>query len=237
MRMSVEYLKQNEDRWRCRKIDECERIKEEEKKDRLAIVKGKKKRYGLQKLSKEENRRLKSRTEDRIEIAKAKENYWRKFRQKNDNEMEEEEDDAWRNLEKGILMLEERGTWIQEERKMENIKRVPGRRIDSMSGGTGGDDDLENLRLGVRGKLVRKGVLESVKESGQEVCEEEFNVTVRNIRQEAVKVIEEAREPSSEEDSKRMGEVKYTLLQSSEAFSSLHVSSLQVKDDRNGHNI
>ena len=37
MRMSVEYLKQNEDRWRCRKIDECERIKEEEKKDRLAI--------------------------------------------------------------------------------------------------------------------------------------------------------------------------------------------------------
>ena len=55
---------------------------------------------------------------------------------------------------------------------MENIMRVPGRRIESMSGGKGDDDDLENLRLGVRGKLVRKGVLESVKESGQEVCEE-----------------------------------------------------------------
>ena len=78
----MEYLKQNEDRWRCRKIDECERIKEAEKKDRLAIVKGKKKRYGLQKLSKEENRRLKSRTEDRIKIAKAKENYCWKFRHK-----------------------------------------------------------------------------------------------------------------------------------------------------------
>ena len=101
----MEYLKQNEDRWRCNKIDKCERIKEEEKKDRLAIVKGMKKRYGLQKLSKEENRRLKSRTEDRIEIAKAKENYWRKFRHKNYYEMEEEEDDSWRNLEKGILML------------------------------------------------------------------------------------------------------------------------------------
>ena len=104
------------------------------------------------------------------------------------------------------MMLEERGSWIQEERKMENIKRVQGRMIDSISGGTGDDDDLENLRLGVRDKLVRKGVLESVKESGQEVCEEEFKVTVRNIRQEAAKVIEEARKPRNEEDSKRMGE-------------------------------
>ena len=104
--------------------------------------------------------------------------------------MEEEEDDAWRNLEKGILMLEERGSWIQEERKMENITRAPGRKIKIMSGGKGKgfDDDQENFRLGVRG-IVRKGVLESVKESGQEVCEEEFNVTVRNIRQEAAKVI------------------------------------------------
>ena len=127
--MGVECLKQNEDSWRCRKIDECERIKEEEKRDRLAIVKGMKKRYGLQKLSKEENRRLKSRTEDIIEIAKAKENYWRKFRHRNDYVMEEEEDDAWRNLEKGILMLEERGSWIQEERKLENITRAPGRKI------------------------------------------------------------------------------------------------------------
>ena len=132
--------------------------------------------------------------------------------------MEEEEDDAWRNLEKGILMLEEEGSWIQEERKMSNITRVPERRIDIMSGGKGEDDDQENPRLGVRG-IVRKGVLESVKESGHEVCLEEFEVTVRNKRQEAAKVIEEARKPRNEEDSKRMGE------------------GVGVKDNQTGHNI
>ena len=103
-------------------------------------------------------------------------------------------------------MLEEEGSWIQEERKMANITRVPERRIDIMSGGKGKgeDEDQENPRLGVRG-IVRKGVLESVKESGHEVCEEEFEVTVRNKRQEAAKVIEEARKPRIEEDSKRIG--------------------------------
>ena len=40
---SIEFLKKREDKWRCRKIDECIRIKEEEKKDRLAVCKEKKK--------------------------------------------------------------------------------------------------------------------------------------------------------------------------------------------------
>ena len=92
---------------------------------------------------------------------------------------------------------------------MANITRVPERRTDIMSGGKGEDDEQENPRPGVRGMvrgIVRKGVLESVKESGHEVSEEEFEVIVRNKRQEAAKVTEEARKPRDEEDSKRMGE-------------------------------
>ena len=71
MRLSIEYLKKNETKWRTRNIDECERIKEEEKKDRLAIASEKKKRYGLKRLNKEENMRLKKRTEERLELAQA----------------------------------------------------------------------------------------------------------------------------------------------------------------------
>ena len=89
MRTSIEYLKNNEDKWRCRRIEECERIKEEDRRDRLAIAKEKKKRYGLKRLSKDENKRLKQRTEERIEIARAKENYWKKYRDKGDKDMEE----------------------------------------------------------------------------------------------------------------------------------------------------
>jgi hypothetical protein len=75
--ISTEYLKQNEPKWRTKKIEECERIKEEEKKDRLAIVSQKKKRYGLKRLNKEANSRLKKRTEGRLELSQAKANYWK----------------------------------------------------------------------------------------------------------------------------------------------------------------
>ena len=44
------FLRTNADKWRERKIDECDRIREEEKKDRLAVVKEKRK--------KEENLRM-----------------------------------------------------------------------------------------------------------------------------------------------------------------------------------
>ena len=63
------------------KIAECDRIKEEEKRDRLAVARMMKKRYGVKRLSKEENMRLKMRTEERLEIAKAKTNYWRHHRE------------------------------------------------------------------------------------------------------------------------------------------------------------
>ena len=42
-------------------------------------------------MSVEENRRLKGRTEDRLEIARAKENYWKRFREKEGENMEEGE--------------------------------------------------------------------------------------------------------------------------------------------------
>ena len=77
MRESITFMKTHEEKWRTRRIEECDRIKEEEKIDRLAIAREKKKRYGLKKLSVEENMRLKGRTEDRLEIARAKENYWK----------------------------------------------------------------------------------------------------------------------------------------------------------------
>ena len=77
MRESMEFLRKNKEKWRERKLGETKMIKEEDKRDRLAVAKEKKKRYGIQGLSREETKRLKMRTEERLEIAKAKENYWK----------------------------------------------------------------------------------------------------------------------------------------------------------------
>ena len=37
LRASIDFLKENEGKWRQRRIEECEKIKEEEKRDRLAV--------------------------------------------------------------------------------------------------------------------------------------------------------------------------------------------------------
>ena len=42
MRESITFLKTHEEKWRTRRIEECDRIKEEEKIDRLAIAREKK---------------------------------------------------------------------------------------------------------------------------------------------------------------------------------------------------
>jgi hypothetical protein len=81
MRESVAFLRTNADKWRKRKIEECDRIREEEKKERLGVVKEKKRKYGIKRLSKEENMRMTKRTEERLEIARAKENLWRQHRE------------------------------------------------------------------------------------------------------------------------------------------------------------
>ena len=73
-------MKENEIKCTTSKIKECERIKEEEKNDRLAIANEKRKRYGLKRLNKEENMRIKKRTEERLELAQAKANYWKWYR-------------------------------------------------------------------------------------------------------------------------------------------------------------
>ena len=100
MRESIDFLSKNKEKWKERRIEESKRIKEEDKKERLAVVKEKKKRYGIKVLSKEENKRLKMRTEERLEIAKAKENYWKRFRdiKEEDTEMEDRERQAWKNV-------------------------------------------------------------------------------------------------------------------------------------------
>ena len=84
----------------------------EKKRDRLAVVREKRKRYGLKKLSKEENQRLKTRTEERLEVARAKENLWKRFRgDEEDREMVEDKIKAWESLREGIMELEEEGVW------------------------------------------------------------------------------------------------------------------------------
>ena len=77
LRACIETMKEDETKWTTRKIKECERIKEEEKRDRLAIAKEKKRIYGLKRLNKEVNQRLKIRTEERLKLAQAKTKYWR----------------------------------------------------------------------------------------------------------------------------------------------------------------
>ena len=123
LRTSIAFLKEQEWKWKQRQIEEVERIKEEEKADRLAVVREKKKRYGISKLSKEENQRLKLRTEDRLTVAKAKENLWKRFRDKDMMpEMQEDEVRAWEDIQRMIIELEEEGSWRNEDKNIKDIK-------------------------------------------------------------------------------------------------------------------
>ena len=56
-----------------------DKIKEDEKRDRQAICKEKKMKYTLNKMSKEENSRMKLRTEERIILVRGRENLWKNF--------------------------------------------------------------------------------------------------------------------------------------------------------------
>ena len=75
--LCIKEIKDNDEKWTTRKIEECDRIKEEDKRDRLAIANDKRKRYGLKRMNKEENKRLKERLDRKIELAQAKSNYWK----------------------------------------------------------------------------------------------------------------------------------------------------------------
>ena len=106
LRMSISFLKQNEEGWKLRKMKECERIREEEKQDRLALAREKKRKYGIKKISKEENQRLKKRTGERLEIASAKGNLWKKFREGGED-LSEIEVAAWEAVRTSVMELEE----------------------------------------------------------------------------------------------------------------------------------
>ena len=85
LRESITFLKSKEVIWRTRRLEECSRIREEEKRDRLAVVAVKKRKYGVKRMTKEENSRIKERTEERLEIATAKTNYCRNYRERKDD--------------------------------------------------------------------------------------------------------------------------------------------------------
>ena len=126
-------MKENEVKWTTRKIKECERIKEEDKRDKLAIVKEKTRRYGLSKLNKEETQNLRMRTEERLELTQAKTNYWRWYREKGKRVLQGgkepgREDTMWINLREEISALEGEEEWKKGEFEILDKKDRKGRR-------------------------------------------------------------------------------------------------------------
>ena len=115
MRESVEFLRKNYSNWQERKVEEWDRIKQEEKKDRLAVVAMKKKRYGakMAKLSKEESSKIRMRTEERKELALIRKNLWRKFREVEEIEFEEEEKLAWERISDCLENDDEKEDWTE----------------------------------------------------------------------------------------------------------------------------
>ena len=104
-------------KWQERKVEEWERIKLEEKKDRLAMVEIKKRRYGakLAKLTKDENNKIKMRTEERKEMAVVMRNLWRKCREMGDAEtnIDEEERLAWEKIHDYLENEDEKDDWTK----------------------------------------------------------------------------------------------------------------------------
>ena len=103
--------------WRQKK---WRRIKEEEKEDRLSVSKMTKKRFWIKKLSKEESLRFRTRKEERQEVAEARTNLWRHYREQGDTktrDMEKEEIKAWDNLREGVMLLAEKSWRLDRARR------------------------------------------------------------------------------------------------------------------------
>ena len=98
-----------------RKLEDCERVREEEKRDRLAVVAMKKKRYGVKTLSKEESMRLKTRKEERLEIGEAGSNLWKMMRK--GEILEEERLSLWEEVYKGVIDLQEEDDVWEKDRE------------------------------------------------------------------------------------------------------------------------
>ena len=165
MRRCITYLKENGIKWRERRIRECDMIREEEKRDRLAVVRVKKRKYGLKKLSKEENKRMTLRTEERLEIAKVKENLWRRHRGEGKTSgMGEEEEEAWEILKQKVEELEEKeGAWKTQERTiLVNIRQA---KLTKEMGGQGSSKPAKEDEVGV-------SAMPRVKKASQEAGDE-----------------------------------------------------------------
>ena len=83
--------------------------------------------------------RMTKRTEERLQIAKAKENLWRQHR--GQGEMKTGEEDAWETLREKIMELEEGGTWREIGKETSMMKA-----------------SLQNLKEPNRDDGVREGI-------------------------------------------------------------------------------
>ena len=73
----------------------------------MAIANEKRKRYGLKRMNREENKRLKERLDRKIELAQAKSNYWKWFRGDIKGGKKKETESVWLRLGEEITALEE----------------------------------------------------------------------------------------------------------------------------------
>ena len=167
LRLSMAYLREHEEGWRVRKMKEFDRIREEEKEDRLAIVREKKRKYGIKRISKEENMRLKKRTEERLEIASAKGNLWKKIREKGQELAETGEDaEAWEGLKTSVMELEEEGRWRDAGEEASNLIKLT-IRVETEGLGPGGQVLRgEEVRGGADGQ-DREGGVDALGQGGQ----------------------------------------------------------------------
>ena len=167
LRRCLEYLAANEEGWRTRRLEEVERVKEEEKRDRLAVVRLKKMRYGIGRLNKEEASRMKSRSEERILLARGRENLWKKFQgPRKPTSMKEEDIETWECLQKTIGELEEdeddRG-WHNDEYKIKEIRIRKIRPFGVLKEPVKEDESLEPNGGGEREKSQAGGKEDKIK--------------------------------------------------------------------------
>ena len=172
MKEAVKFLKENSDSWRERRIEECERIRLEEKEDRFAVIRMKKKRYGLTTLSKEERMRLKGRTEEKLLLAKTKSNLWKMARDPAKNDLKEGEAEAWSKLGEGAEEFMEEA-WIRKykEFKEEGSRERKKKEIDV--GEKKKEIDTEKLREEEGGRRM----VEEEKEKGDKGSTEQVDLT------------------------------------------------------------
>ena len=93
--------------------------------------------------------RIGIRTEERLELARAKENLWKKFREEKDTkEITENEKDAWENLKRSIMSIEEEETGLKWESTGREVWKIIIRGKLSKETESGGREDPMWMRRG-----------------------------------------------------------------------------------------